>query len=200
MPLASTAPPVANRRSMPRVSVSPQSGQQARSAPPLAPRPLRLPRRAEVPCRAPGSLADQLKDLAEVRPQQRPPARRLRPVGAIIVAVRSPTPWSPEKVSSSAPRPYPYRCTREIGRGDPAALRPCRSAAASERCVLAAPAISTPVTSAERSQTRPAWSKTSPSWSRRSRLRNPGPAPRSRRPPRGHGGPAEAGDRADLLE
>jgi hypothetical protein len=32
------------------------------------------------------------------------PARRLRPVGAIIVAVRSPTPASPEKVSREAPR------------------------------------------------------------------------------------------------
>ena len=52
----------------------------------------------------------------------------------------------------------------------PAALRPWGSAAAaaSAAAFLAAPAISTPVTSRERSQTRPAVSKTSPSWVRRS--------------------------------
>ena len=57
----------------------------------------------------------------------------------------------------------------------PAALRPCGSAAAaaSAAAFLAAPAISTPATSPERSQTRPARSKTSPSWARRSRSAEP---------------------------
>ena len=57
----------------------------------------------------------------------------------------------------------------------PAALRPCGSAAAAARAAafLAAPAISTPVTSRVRSQTSPARSKTSPIWTRSSSSPDP---------------------------
>ena len=64
---------------------------------------------------------------------------------------------------------------------------PCGSAAAaaSAAAFLATPAISTPVTSSVRSQTRPARSKTSPSWARRSAIgRCRGRAPPCRSPPR----------------
>ena len=115
--------------------------------------------------------------LAGVPVPSSSPARRLRPAGAIIVAVRSPTPARPAKVSGSAPRATAWSMhSRQIeATAIPAALSPCGSAAAAARAAafLAAPAISTPMTSRERSQTSPARSKTSPTWTRSSSSAEP---------------------------
>src|SRR5918995_1126840 len=105
------------------------------------------------------------------------PARRFRLPSARIVAVRSPTPATPAKVSCRAPRARAYAthsrhtCAVAI----PAAFMPwaCAAAPARAAAFLAAPATSTRIMSSERSQTRPASSKTLPSCSRRSGSRLP---------------------------
>ena len=89
--------------------------------------------------------------------------------------------------------PAHSRCTRARPRRRRSRRRSCRGARPRRRraaaAFLAAPAISTPVTSSVRSQTRPASSKTSPSWRAGRRRRCPAPARRCpRRPPsRGRG-------------
>ena len=79
------------------------------------------------------------------------PAWRFRLPGAITVAVRSPTPARPVKVSRRAPRESAYSThSRQIvAAAIPAAFRPCDSAAAaaSAAAFFATPAISTPATS-----------------------------------------------------
>ncbi len=139
---------------------------------PRAPREPSIPQ-AAAPCRAPRTPGRSAPGSGPRQRRRRAALRRAGcgSAGAITVAVRSPTPASPVKVSSWAPAASAYSThSRQIvAAAIPAALSPYASAAAapSEAAFLAAPAISTPTTSSLRSQTSPALSKTSPSWARR---------------------------------
>ena len=110
MPPASRARPGAGRRPIPRRRSRP------RSAPP-GPQRLGRDRRRRRPSAASSGTVSSPSEAwpisagissAGVPAPSSSPARRLRPVGAIIVAVRSPTPARPAKVSSSAPRASAY--------------------------------------------------------------------------------------------